>query len=81
MRTPITLDDDVSAKLKAAMRKSGKSFKETVNETLRAGLLAQPADRKRKPFKVRAFDLRLKPGYSLDKPWDLIEEIEGPGYR
>ena len=78
-RTTITLDDDVSAKLKASMRKSGKSFKETVNETLRAGFVARPA--KRKPFKIRTFNMGLKPGYNLDKPWDLIEEIDGPGYR
>jgi len=81
IRTTITLDDDVHAKLKAEMRKSGESFKETVNEILRAGLLAQQTAQKRKPFKVRAKDMGLKPGYSLDKPWDLIEEIEGPGYR
>jgi len=81
IRTTITLDDDVAVKLKAAMRKSGGSFKETVNETLRAGLLAQHTAKKRKPFKIRAKDMGLKPGYSLDKPWDLIEEIEGPGYR
>ena len=80
-RTTITLDDDVEANLRAAMKKSGKSFKETVNEALRAGLLAQQAFQKRKPFKIPTFDMGLKPGYSLDKPWDLIEEIEGPGYK
>jgi hypothetical protein len=63
------------------MRKSGKSFKETVNETLRLGFLSRQQTRKIKPFKVRAKDLGLKPGYSYDKPWDLIEEIEGPGYK
>lgn len=63
------------------MRKSGKSFKETVNETLRSGLLARQTAQKAKPFKIRAQNLGLKPGYSLDKPWDLIEEIEGPDYR
>jgi plasmid stability protein len=79
-RTTITLDDDVHAKLKAEMRKSGKSLKETVNEALRFGLLTQRAAQKTKPFKVRAKDLGLKPGYSFDKPWELIEEIEGPDY-
>ncbi|HYL39103.1 MAG TPA: hypothetical protein VEV17_24510 [Bryobacteraceae bacterium] len=81
IRTTLTLDDDVHAKLKAEMRKSGKSFKETVNEALRAGLLTQRAARKAKPFKIRARNMGLKPGYSYDQPWDLIEEIEGPGYR
>ena len=80
-RTTITLDEDVHAKLEAARRKSGKSFKETVNETLRSGLLAQRKAETVKPFKIRAKDMKLKPGYSYDKPWDLIEEIEGPGYK
>ena len=80
-RTTITLDDDVRAKLETEMRKSGKSFKETVNETLRLGLLSHQKAPKLKPFKVHARDLGLKPGYSYDKAWDLIEEIEGPGYK
>lgn len=80
-RTTITLDEDVQAKLELAMRKSGRSFKETVNETLRLGLLAQGRHHKAKPFKIRARNLGLKPGYSYDKPWELIEEIEGPGYK
>ena len=63
------------------MKKTGKSFKDTVNETLRVGLLSRKDSRKQKPFKVRARDLGLKPGLSYDKPWDLIEEIEGPAYR
>jgi hypothetical protein len=79
-RTTITLDDDVRAKLEAEMRKTGKSFKETVNETLRSGLFARQKA-PRKPFKIRAWDMGLKPGYSFDKPWDLIEEIEGPDYK
>ena len=79
-RTTITLDEDVRAKLQAEMRKTGKSFKETVNETLRWGLSAR---RKAvsKPFEIRAWDMGLKPGYNLDKTWELIEEIEGPYYK
>ncbi len=63
------------------MRKSGKSFQETVNETLRLGLLSRQSARKIKPYKVSAKNLGLKAGYSFDKPWDLIEEMEGPDYR
>jgi hypothetical protein len=77
-RITVALDDDVRTELEDQMRKSGKSFKETVNETLRLGLLAQ---RKATPFKIRAKNLGLRPGYSFDKPGDLIEEIEGPGYK
>ncbi|PYS27035.1 MAG: hypothetical protein DMF75_21135 [Acidobacteria bacterium] len=38
MRTTLTLDDDVAAKLDADARRSGRSFKETVNHYLRLGL-------------------------------------------
>ena len=80
-RTTITLDEDVRAKLETEMRKSGKSFKDIVNETLRLGLISRKAARNVKPYKVSAKNLGLKPGYSFDKPWELIEEIEGPDYR
>lgn len=80
-RTTITLDEDVRVKLEAEMRKTGKSFKETVNETLRSGLFARQKASASKPFKIKAKNLGLKPGYSYDKPWDLIEQIEGPDYK
>jgi hypothetical protein len=80
-RTTITLDEDVRAKLQAEMRKTGKSFKDTVNETLRCGLAVSQKTQAEKPFKIRAWDMGLKPGYSFDKPWDLIEEVEGPDYK
>jgi hypothetical protein len=80
-RTTITLDEDVLAKLKAEMRKTGKSFKETVNETLRSGLFTQTKVDASKPFVIHAKDMKLKPGYNLDKVWELIDEIEGPYHR
>ena len=80
-RTTITLDEDVRAKLEAEMRKSGKSFKETVNETLRVGLISRRKGASPKPFKVRPKAMGLKPGYSYDKVWELIEQVEGPDYK
>jgi len=75
------LEEDVRAKLEAEMRKSGKSFKETVNDTLRLGLVSRQKIKASKPFKIKAKDMGLKPGYNLDKTWELIEEIEGPYYQ
>jgi len=82
MRTTLTLDDDVAAKLKTEMRKSGKSFRETVNDFLRQGLLARRHSQASVPFKVEARDLGgLRPGLSLDCIGKLLEEIEGPTHR
>ncbi len=77
MRTTLTLDDDVKARLDEEMRKSGTSFKETLNYYLRLGLNA-PARMKPKPFVVRARTLGLPPGLSYDDVQELIEQLEGP---
>jgi Arc/MetJ family transcription regulator len=61
-RTTVALDDDVREKLAAEMRKSGKSFKETVNEALRVGLLSRQKRIVSRPFKVRPKAMGLKPG-------------------
>jgi hypothetical protein len=81
MRTTLTLDDDVAAKLKAESRRSGRSFRDIVNETLRRGLASRRIRAQRPSFKVKARDLGLKPGLSLDNVWELIEQIEGPLHR
>lgn len=81
MRTTLTLDEDVAAKLRAESRRTGLPFREVVNETLRRGLASRRATSERKPFKVRARDLGLKPGLSLDNVAELLEQVEGPAFR
>jgi plasmid stability protein len=82
MRTTLTLDDDVAAKLKAESRRAGRSFRDVVNETLRRGLASQRASSRRQPFKVEARDLgHLKPAFSLDNVAELIEQVESPALR
>ena len=51
MRTTLILDDDVAAKINAEMRRSGKTLKEIVNETLRMGLGMQTELRSAGPSK------------------------------
>ena len=80
MRTTLTLDDDVRAKLEAEMRKTGRSFKETVNEVLRVGLTASRPQAP-KPFKIQARDLGARPGYDFDNIEELLDQIEGPMRR
>jgi len=78
MRTTLTLDDDVAAKLKAESRRAGRPFREIVNETLRCGLASRRATARRQSFKIAARDLGdLKPGLSLDNVAELIEHVEG----
>ncbi|MGH8554998.1 MAG: DUF2191 domain-containing protein [Gammaproteobacteria bacterium] len=81
MRTTLTLDDDVAAKLKAESRRAGRPFGDIVNETLRRGL-ANRRVTSRQAFKVTARDLgSLLPGLSLDNVAELIEQVEGSLHR
>ena len=82
MRTTLTLDDDVAAKLKAEQSRAGRPFKEIVNETLRRGLASRRAAARRHAFTVAARDLgALKPGLSLDNIGELIEQTEDSLHR
>jgi hypothetical protein len=82
MRTTLTLDEDVAARLQAESRRVGRPFREIVTETLRRGLANHAASARRQPFKVEARDLgELQPGLSLDNVWDLVEQVEGRLHR
>lgn len=82
MRTTLTLDEDVAARLKAESRRAGLSFREVVNETLRRGLATRRVLAQRRPFRIGVRDLGdLKPGLSLDNVGELIEQVEGSLHR
>jgi predicted transcriptional regulator len=82
MRTTLTLDEDVAARLKSLARRSGLAFRQVVNDTLRRGLARTSRSSSAAPFTVSARDLgRLRPGVSLDNIADLIEQVEGPVHR
>lgn len=78
MRTTLTLDEDVAAKLKSLARRTGRAFREVVNDTLRRGLVGPPAAAARQPFKVEAQDLGPRAGLSMDNIAELLEQVEGP---
>jgi len=77
MRTTLTLDDDLAAKLKEFAHRRGISFKEAVNTTLRRGLTAPASrDRRGKPFLVRTFSRSFRPGVDPMKLNQLADELE-----
>jgi plasmid stability protein len=82
VRTTLTLDDDVAARLAAEARRHGRPFKVVVNEMLRAGLSQQRSAEKQAPFKVKTHDFGgLQAGLSLDNIGALLEQLEGLHHR
>src|ERR1039457_2343728 len=81
MRTTLTIDDDLAGILQKKAGQQGHSFKEIVNDTLRAGLAAGGnVPHNRKPFKVMAKPLGLRPGYDPDKFNQLVDELAVEDY-
>jgi hypothetical protein len=72
MRTTVTLDPDVEARLRTAMRERGVSFKVAINDAVRAGLNA-PA-RPVEPFRMRTAPLGLR--INIDKALTIAGEME-----
>jgi hypothetical protein len=82
VRTTLTLDDDVATKLKTEARRSGRPFREVVNDTIRRGLASRQDAKRAAAFKVMARDLgELRLGISLDSVADLLERVEGSRHR
>ena len=59
----MTLDDDVAAKLKADARRSGRSFKEVVNDVLRRGLVAYDSGDAARIAGLKSADIEQTIGY------------------
>jgi hypothetical protein len=73
VRTTVTLDPDVHRMLRDAEQRSGRPFKQVLNDALRAGLKRPPA--RVPPFKQRVFSLG-KPKVDLTKAAALAAELE-----
>ena len=74
MRTTVTLDADVAAKLRAVARQQGVSFKQALNQALRVGL--GPARRSARRFIQLTQPMSLRPGVNLDKALLLATALE-----
>lgn len=77
MRTTVTLDRDVAARLKGLRKRRDQTFKEVVNSALRAGLdrLESPGKNLSKPYALRPVSLgpRLP---NLDNIAEVLAAIE-----
>lgn len=69
MRTTVTLDPDTAALVERRMKEHGVTFKQALNDAIRAG--AAP----RSPFRTETADLG-KPAVPLDRALQLAADLE-----
>jgi hypothetical protein len=72
MRTTITLDPDAAALIQRRMRERGVSFKQAVNDAIRAGIGEQ---RRGEPFRTHTAPMGT-PTVNLDRALQLAAELE-----
>ncbi|MDZ7642041.1 MAG: hypothetical protein U5J62_08485 [Desulfurivibrio sp.] len=76
MRTTLTIDDHLSVALREAALRSGKPYRQVVNEALRQGLNAfeHPPSQ---PYTIRPAHLgKVRAGIDLDKALALADAME-----
>jgi len=73
MRTTVTLDEDVAAKLHEVARERRVSFKVALNEAVRAGLGGGAAAR---PYSVPSRRMGARPEVDLDRALALADRLE-----
>lgn len=76
MRTTVTLDDDVAARLKELAHKRRASFKATLNEILRRGLSTQENAGAMPRFVVEPHAGGFRPGVDAGKLNQLLDALE-----
>ena len=73
MRTTITLEPDLAAKLRERARERRISFKDALNGALRDGLAS---DRQARPYRLSSRPLRLRRNVDLDKALAVAGSLE-----
>ena len=82
MRTTVTLDDDVAARLEEERRRRRAPFKQVLNDVLRAGLeVVQARKPKRDAFRTKGFHLGASTIGSLDNIEEVLSRAEGEKHR
>lgn len=80
MRTTLTLDKDVAARLAQTAKKRRLPFKTVVNDALRAGLAAIDKPAASPDFRTAGFDLGPTLVGSLDDVHGVLARVEGEGH-
>lgn len=74
MRTTLTLEDDLAAKLRQVAHERKISFKAALNGALRAGLAGGHTTGKR--YRMPTKDMGVRQGVDLDRALRLAGELE-----
>lgn len=76
MRTTVTLEPDVAAKLKELAHRRRSSFKDTLNDVIRKGLTSQAIVGPVERFVVEPHSGGFRPGIDPSKLNELLDDLD-----
>ena len=76
MRTTLTIDDDLVARIEELRRREGLTFKAAVNRLLRAGMDHQEGAPRPRPYRTPTRRLGLRPGFDPTRLNQVADELE-----
>lgn len=76
MRTTLTLDDDVARILKDAVHRERRPFKQVLNDAIRRAFSSVTRTPSIKPYKVKPYHGKLRPGFDPQGFNRLADELE-----
>ena len=74
MRTTLTIDDDIAARIEERRRRDGQSLKQVVNALLREGLRSDQRTATR--YRVTPHKLGMRAEYDQTRLNQLVDELE-----
>jgi plasmid stability protein len=81
IRTTVTLDDDVAARVRQESKARGTSFRDTLNELLRLALLGTDQKPARRTLVIQPRQMGFRAGLRHDSVESLLEYGEGEQHR
>jgi hypothetical protein len=80
VRTTLTIDEPLSILVEEEMKRTGESFKITINRLIEKGLSASK-ENVEEPYVVKPFPIALQAGMNYDNISELLDQLDGPGWR
>ena len=82
MRTTLTLEPDVAAKLQLRLKLEKKTMKEIVNQALRRGLDVPPGPAvPKKIYRVKPWPGGVMPGIDYDKINQYLDDLDAEDFK
>jgi hypothetical protein len=80
MRTTVTIDDELMARIEDLRRREGLSFREALDRLLRRALLGGATPPRPRRYRTVARELGLLPGVDASRLNQLVDDLEADDF-